>query len=74
LWTHEEKGERWAEKPPLPVTQHPEGVCQHTRRLETIPTRRAYQRGGVSIVELLLQGLLPHGSSYHEALELHTYC
>jgi hypothetical protein len=24
-------------KNPLPVTQHPEGVCQHTRRLETTP-------------------------------------
>ena len=40
-------------KNPLPVTRFRRGP-QHTRRLDTQPTRRADQRGGVSMAELLM--------------------
>jgi hypothetical protein len=48
---------RTAEKPPAGHTP-PEGAVAHAPPGHS-PTRRAYQRGGVSIAALLLQGLLP---------------
>ena len=47
---------------PLPVMPHPKGVWAHAPP-GTRSARRAYERGGVSIAELLSTGLLPYGSS-----------
>jgi hypothetical protein len=60
-------------KNPLAGHTPPEGVSAHAPP-GNILTRRAYEQGGVSIAVLLLQGLLPYGSSDQEALGLHTYC
>ena len=60
-------------KNPLPVTQHPEGVCQHTRRLAIYPHGAIRSREAYPLQRSSLQGLLPHKSSYQEALGLHTY-
>jgi hypothetical protein len=60
-------------KTPLPVTQHSEGVCQHTRRLALYPHGALKSREAYPLQRSSLQGLLPHKSSYQEALGLHTY-
>jgi hypothetical protein len=58
LWRHGEKGGPRHKKPP-PGHKLPEGASADAPPGHS-PTRRAYQRGGVSIAELLLQGLLLH--------------
>jgi hypothetical protein len=55
-------------KNPLPVTQHPEGVCQHTRRLDTIPHGALTSRETSSSQRSSWQGLLLHRSSDLKAL------
>jgi hypothetical protein len=52
LWRHDEKGSAGHKKPPAGHTS-PEGVSAHAPPGHP-PTRRAYQRGGVSIAELLM--------------------
>jgi hypothetical protein len=62
LWRHGEKGAHGI-KNPLPVTQHPEGVCQHSRRIETHPHGALRSREAYPSQRSSLQGLLPHRSS-----------
>jgi hypothetical protein len=64
--------QRDAIKNPLPVTQHPEGVYQHTRRLALYPHGALRSREAYPSQRSSLQGLLPYRSSYQEALGLHT--
>jgi hypothetical protein len=59
-------------KNPLPVILLRRG-CQHTRHLETFPRGTLTSREASPSQRSSWQGLRPHGSSYHEALELHTY-
>jgi hypothetical protein len=66
------QGSAGHKKPPTGRAS-PEGVSAHAPPGH-LPTRRAYEQGGVSIAVLLFKGLLPHGSSYHEARRLHTHC
>jgi hypothetical protein len=48
-------------------------VCQHTRRLALYPHGALKSREAYPLQRSSLQGLLPHKSSYQEALGLHTY-
>ena len=59
-------------KKPPPGQATPEGVCQHTRRLDTIPHGALRSREASPSQRSSLQGILPHGSSYQEALGFHT--
>jgi hypothetical protein len=64
------QGSARQKKPPTGCTP-PEGVSAHAPPGH-LPTRRAYEPGGVSIAALLSQGLLPDRSSCREALDF-TY-
>jgi hypothetical protein len=59
-------------KNPLPVILLRRG-CQQTRRLETTPHGALTSMEAYPWQRSSLQGLLPYGSSYHEALGLHTH-
>jgi hypothetical protein len=59
-------------KNPLPVVPLRRG-CQHTRRLDTQPTRRAAQRGGVSIAELLMARATAPYIILPDTVSLRTY-
>jgi hypothetical protein len=59
-------------KNPLPVTRVRRGL-QHTRRLDTHPYGALTSEAAYPLQRSSLQRLLPHGSSYQEALGLHTY-
>jgi hypothetical protein len=59
-------------KNPLPVILLRRG-CPHTRHLETTPHGALRSREASPSQSSSLQGLLPHRSSYQEALGLHTY-
>src|SRR5882724_4798461 len=76
LWRHGEKGNARHKKPP-PGHKLPEGASAYAPPGHS-PTRRADQRGGVSIAALLLQGLLLHvyscpGQSHQRRLCLLWY-
>jgi hypothetical protein len=58
---------------PLPVTNLRRGF-EHTHRLDTIPHGALRSREAYPSQHSSLQGLLPHGSSYQEALRLHAHC
>ena len=60
------RGEAGHKKPPAGCLS-PEGASAHAPPGH-LPTRRAYQQGGVSIAVLLLKGLLPDRSSCREVL------
>jgi hypothetical protein len=60
-------------KNPLPVILLRRGH-QYTRRLETTLRGALTSMEAYPLQRSSLQGLLPYGSSYQEALGLHTYC
>jgi hypothetical protein len=71
-WRHVAKGGIRQKKPPAGRTP-PEGVSA-TRRLDTYPHGALTSMEAYPLQRSSLQGLLPYGSSYQEALGLHTYC
>jgi hypothetical protein len=71
LWRHDEQGSAGHKKPPAGRTP-PEGVSA-THRLDTYPHGALTSMEAYPLQRSSLQGLLPYGSSYHEALGLHTY-
>jgi hypothetical protein len=69
LWR---KGAPGIKKPPA-GHKLPEGVSRHTRRIETHPHGALRSREAYPLQRSSLQGLLPHRSSYQEAMGLHMH-
>jgi hypothetical protein len=68
---HDAEGSTRHKKPP-PSHNLPEGVSA-THRLDTYPHGALTSMEAYPLQRSSLQGLLPYGSSYHEALGLHTH-
>jgi hypothetical protein len=71
LWRHDEKGSAAQKKPP-PGHTPPEGASAHAPP-GNHPTRRAYQRGGVSIAALLMARATAPRIVLPYTVDLHTY-